>query len=495
MTKKKPAIPTNNPLVEFQNRYGVPSPEEGSVRFVREILGAVPDPWQEVVLRAYGRQERGISVRSCHGVGKTTVAAWCVIHQILTRFPQKTVLTAPTSSQLFDALWAEVNKWMDRLPDQLRVLLEAKADRIELLIKPKESFVSARTSRAEKPEAMQGVHDAYVLLIADEASGVPEPIFEAASGSMSGINCTTLLCSNPVKSSGFFYDTHHKLKPHWVTVHVSAADSPRVSQEYVDDMARRYGENSSAYFIRVLGEFPRADDDTIIPMDLTETALRRDVDMIQNPSISWGVDVARFGGDKSALCKRHGNVVPEPVRTWRNLDTMQLTGAIKAEYDACDFKERPTEILVDVIGIGAGVVDRLRELGLPCRGINVSESPSMGEHYMNLRAELWFKAKQWLAARDCRLPDDSQDIKPGERGLTDELISVRYEFASSGKIKVEAKDAMKKRGFDSPDRADAFVLTFAGTAATGIHGGRKNWGKAIKRGLKGISNVGYRKVS
>jgi phage terminase large subunit len=462
----------NNPFAEFLRDYG-----SDSVRFVQEVLGVTPDPWQVTILRWYDAKERRISVRSGHGVGKSTVIAWILIHHQITRLPQKSVVTAPTSAQLFDALFAEMKTWILRLPKPLQLLLEVKQDRVALKSAPDESFISARTSRAEQPEALQGVHSEHVLLVADEASGVPEKVFEAAAGSMSGEHATTILLGNPVRGSGFFYDTHHRLSNTWKTLRVSCHDSPRVSKAFIADMAARYGEESNAYRIRVLGEFPLTDDDTVISLELVEAAVRRDV--TQNPSapIVWGVDVARFGGDSNALAKRQANVLLEPIRLWKGRDLMQSTGLIKAEWDACEIKDRPAEILVDSIGLGAGVVDRLRELNLPCRGINVSESPAMGETYANLRAELWFKARQWLSARDCSLPEDEE--------LRACLVTPKYKFTSSGKIQIESKEDMKKRGLPSPDAADAFVLTLASDAAIGIHGRdyASNWAKPLKRGL------------
>jgi len=169
--------------------------------------------------------------------------------------------------------------------------------------------------------------------------------------------------------------------------------------------------------------------------------------------------------------------VLEPVRRWRGLDLMQLTGAVVAEYEALSHEERPVEILVDSIGLGAGVVDRLRELNLPARGINVSESPAMGGTYRNLRAELWYKAKAWFEKRDCKLPKDEQ--------LVSELATVRYKFSSNGKTQVEGKDEIRRRGLASPDLADAFVLTFASDAATVTYGASYNspWSKPIRRAI------------
>jgi hypothetical protein len=160
------------------------------------------------------------------------------------------------------------------------------------------------------------------------------------------------------------------------------------------------------------------------------------------------------------------------IKTWRNLDLMQLCGAVKAEYDISDPK--PESIMVDAIGMGAGVVDRLRELGLPILGINVSESPSIG-NYRNLRAELWYRARDWLNKRDCKIPKDAT--------LIAELTSARYLFSSAGKVQVESKEDMKRRGIPSPDIADAFCLTFAAPEAGFINGANLTWNKPVRRSL------------
>ena len=446
--------------------------------FVREVLGVDPDPWQVEFLEAISRGERKISVRSGHGVGKSTVASWAMIWYMLTRGPAKIVVTAPTSSQLYDALFAELKRWVKELPNAWGDRLEVKTDRIEMRAAPQESFISARTSRAEQPEALQGVHSDHVMLVADEASGIPESVFEAAAGSMSGHNAVTILLGNPTKSSGFFFDTHNRLKDEWWTRRVSCYDSKRVSDAYIKDMASRYGEESNAFRVRVLGEFPRTDDDTLIGVELVDSAFHRDVETTDTQTV-WGLDVARFGTDATALAKRRGNAVTE-IRKWRGLDLMQTTGAVVAEYEAMKPEDRPVEILVDSIGLGAGVVDRLRELNLPARGINVAESPAMGTIYVNLRAELWGKMKAWLEKRDCKIPKDES--------LLAELVSPRYSFNSNGKMKLESKDEMRKRGIGSPDMADALALTFASDAGTALYGKAYNsqWGKPIKRNLRAV---------
>lgn len=462
-------------MKDFDERYAY-----NSRLFVREVFNAEPELWQDMVLDKYDKGEKRISIRSGHGVGKTTLLAWLMVHHLLFRFPQKTVVTAPTSNQLWDALWAEFHKWLNRLPPELFVLLEIKAERVELKEAPKESFVTARTSRAEQPEALAGVHEDHVLLIADEASGIPDPVFEAASGSMSTPSAITILAGNPVRSTGFFHDTHTKLADIWFTLRVPCSASTRVDPNYVKEMGERYGVESNAYRVRVLGEFPLADDDTVIPRELLTSAMMRDVKPITSHAPIWGVDPAHTGADRSALAKRRANVLME-VKFWSGLDTMQLAGRIKIEWDATPEKDRPSVICVDSIGIGAGVADRLKELGLPVRSVNVSENAAIKEQYTRLRSELWFAMRVWFARRDVRLPNDED--------LVEELATPRFQITPAGKIQVEDKKKIKASGRlrgRSPDLAEALMMTFAGEATALLHGRTRDWKKPLKRNIRGI---------
>ena len=460
-------------MIEFTQRYA-----RSPTLFVREVLGVEPLDYQAEFLEAIASGERKISIRSGHGTGKSTAASWAMLWYFLMHYPNKVVVTAPTSSQLFDALFAEMKRWINELPDAFKEVLNVKSDRVEHTAAPSEMFISARTSRAETPEALAGVHSEHVMLIVDEASGVPEQVFEAAAGSMSGHNATTIMLSNPTRSSGTFFESQNRLAGSWWTRRWSCVDSPLVSDEFVEEMKLRYGEDSNAFRIRVLGEFPQADDDTIIPFHLVETATHRDIEGDSDLPSVWGLDVSRFGNDKTALCKRQGSVVTE-IRSWAGLDLMQTVGRVVAEYEALLPSKQPREILVDSIGLGSGVVDRLRELGLPVRGINVAEAPSMGATYLNLRSELWFKTKAWFEDRACKLPKDDQ--------LVAELTGIRYSFTSSGKMKAESKDEMRKRGLASPDLADALCLTMASDAATALSGAFSSWKGEIKRNLRGIA--------
>lgn len=466
-----------NPVLAFVVRY-----RNDILGFVRNVLKAEPTPDQVDFLLAVQRGERRVSIRAGHGVGKSTSCSWAAIWHILIRFPQKTVATAPTAGQLFDAFFSELKSWIAKLPDVLKSLLEVQSDRILLRAAPERSFISARTSSADKPEALAGIHSENVLIICDEASAIPEPVFESAKGSMSGHTAMTVLIGNPTRNAGLFFQTHHELKHRWHTLHWSCLNSPMVNQDFVQEIIDTYGEESNQYRVRVLGEFAKRDDDVLISADLVDDAMDRDITLDPDAPLMYGLDVARFGDDRSVLCKRVGNVVTG-FKVWRNLDLMSLTGAVVNELreDGIDPEgnARPHEIMVDSIGLGSGVADRLRELGFNCRDVNVSESAALNPRAAKMRDDLWLSLRDWLRARACKLPKDTE--------LRAELVSPTYGFASNGKLKVEGKNELKKRIRRSPDLADALCLTFGALAAAiGGRGARWAPGKALKRKIKGV---------
>jgi hypothetical protein len=252
-------------------------------------------------------------------------------------------------------------------------------------------------------------------------------------------------------------------------MHVSCKDNPLVSEDFIRQIAATYGEASNAYRVRVLGEFSLRDDDSLIAADLVDAAMCRDIVINTNEPIVYGCDIARFGGDRTVLMKRQGNVVLG-YKYWSGEDLMGTVGRIVHEASM----DKPAEILVDTIGLGGGVADRLRELGHKVIDVNVSESVAMNQSASRLRDELWLAVKSWLETRAVKLPKDDD--------LRQELIAPTYTFTSNGKIKVEAKADLKRRGMRSPDLADALACTFAGNA--GIVGGRSSpWikGKPLLR--------------
>jgi phage terminase large subunit len=426
----------------------------GPALFAQEVLGAKPTDQQWEASRALVERRR-VSIRSGHGTGKSAFMAWAVLWGLSCWHPIKIPVTAPTAHQLGDVLWAEIALWLRKMPDGLKREFEWKSEQVARVDAPREAFAVARTSRPEQPEALQGFHSENILFVIDEASGIPEAVFQVAEGALSTDGAFVIMAANPTRMEGYFFESHHKMRDRWAALHWNGEDSPLVSRDYVADMAAKYGVESAIYKIRVRGDFA-GNPDGIIPLDLIEAATDRDIR--QSGPERWGLDVARFGEDRTALAKRSGNTVADPVKWWRGKDTMQVAGLVKLEYEAA--KVKPEAICVDVIGLGAGVVDRMKELGLPVIGINVAESPSVQDRYERLRDELWFRVRDWFAARDVRIVQDD--------ALAAELTLPTFTIRSSGKIKVEGKDDLKRRGVTSPDLADAFCLTFADGLAPGM---------------------------
>ena len=456
--------------------WGYKAPE----RFFEIVLGVEVHDWQREVLRAYGRGDRQITIVACHGPGKTFIVAGLAWFQLICWYPQKTVITAPSKNQLEDALWGEIMK-MSRwdpdkkvgLPAEIRALYDITKARIEVKGPTEMSFASARTARAENPEAMQGIHcqGGRVLLIADEASGVSDKVFAAAHGSMSGENCTTILIGNGTRDSGYFFETHHgEGASKWTKFQVGWQDSPLVSKEFEQKIALEYGRDSNQYRIRVEGKFPISGASTIVPRGWVDDALKRYVDpgALPLPCV-WGLDVA--GGGKhaegsNALVKRTELEVKPDMLYWPGDDPMQVSARVKQEFDRTPVPERPRTIMIDSIGIGGGVYSRLRELGLPVRAVNVSETRGIDQtRYVNLRIKLWWRGREWFGRRACKMPEcDGSCVRMQRdrcihRLLRSELSAVQYEVVG-GRMKCEGKKFVAQRTGLKLDLVDAFMLTF-----------------------------------
>lgn len=440
--------------------------------FITEILGVTHiEDWQREVIEALDSGETKISIRSGHGVGKTALCSWLALHFVLFRDDVKVIVTSPSFKQLTDGLIPEVNKWRSRLPEWMGNQLELTSDRLTRKPNIKNNFISFRTARKENPEALAGVHAQHVLIIVDEASGVDEVIYETGQGALSTKGAIAVLIGNPTKPSGFFYKTQTSLADLWWTRKVSCLDSTRVDQAYIDSQARTYGYDSREFAVRVLGEFPASGADAIIPRAFVESAVGREVHPIHSNRV-WGVDPGR-GGDPTGFVVRNANTIYEASEL-RYADVMRVAGWVKNRWDTTKLPLRPEQIFVDSIGLGAGVADRLLELGLPVVHVNVSEVAAMRDRYMRLRSEIWYAARAFFERKDVSINPDIVLLNQ----LVEELSSVEQVIMSNGKIDVQSKEAMKKAGMPSPNLADALCLTFAydGAINSGAYSARDSWG-------------------
>ena len=245
------------------------------VPFVRNVLDVSPDDWQVDALRGLGSNAR-VSIRSGHGVGKTALEAWAVCWFLFTRPYPKIPCTAPTQQQLFDILWPEISKWLKRSP-LLNDLFEWQKTKITNKCFPERWFATART--ASKSENMAGFHEEHLLFICDEASGIDDSIYETIEGALTTEDAKLLLCGNPTKNSGVFKRSFFEDRELYYTAKVSCMDTHRVADQYSQRLIKQYGLDSDVVRVRVLGEFPKAEPDGLIPLELVEAAKKNSLNL------------------------------------------------------------------------------------------------------------------------------------------------------------------------------------------------------------------------
>ena len=434
--------------------------------FVKDIIQATPDKEQAKILESVAKNQL-TTVRSGHGVGKSTVEAWVVIWFLLTRPFPKIPCTAPTQHQLFDILWAEISKWIRNNPILQKDLIWTK-EKVYIKGYPEEWFAVART--ASKPDALQGFHAEEVLYIIDEASGVDDKIFEPVLGALSTSGARLLMCGNPTQLSGFFYDSHHKNRASYTTFHIDGRNSSRVSQDFVQTIIRMYGEDSDVFRVRVAGEFPLQEEDIFIPLSLVEHSIMTEYSIPQQPTLLHiGADIARFGDDKTVI----GYKVNEKVTFYkkrRGQDTMKTADDIVLLGEELMKRYSYTEsipIKIDDGGVGGGVVDRLRQIkrNQPERFWWMEIYPvKFGQriqhkHYYDSTTYMMAVVKKLLQLLDEQgNPKPIELILPNDDDMAAQLSGRKYFLTENSKIKIESKKEMKKRGRPSPDEADCILL-------------------------------------
>jgi hypothetical protein len=421
--------------------------------FVTRVIGANPTAQQAQILKALDQGKRRIAVRSGHGVGKSALLSWILLWWLSTRPASIIPCTAPTAHQLEDILWGEIGRWRQKMRPPFRDLLQVGRNWVRHQGAPDSWFAVGRTSRKGNPEALQGFHGEHLAFLIDEASGIDDEVFEVAEGALSTPGSLVVMAGNPTRREGAFYRAFHSDRAHWSTFCLPSSGSTLVAPEYSQRMAARYGEDSDIYRVRVLGEFPSSEPDALIGLATVEAAVRNELAPETEHPVVLGVDVARFGDDETVILRRRGPVV-EQIECYRGLDTMETSGrAIKAARH-----HRASTVFVDVVGIGAGVADRLREMKLYVHPVNVAERAHDTERFDDLRSELWWRVRDWLESGEAVLPDDEE--------LVAQLSTIKYGVTSNGRIRIESKRERKHRGLCSPDRADALMMTFAAPAVS-----------------------------
>lgn len=431
-------------FVRFVIPWGEPGPLEHQTG---------PDVWQEKILKEIGEQLKAdkdeavnIATTSGHGIGKSALVAWLILWFISTRPHPQIVVTANTREQLLKKTFRELAVWHKKAIHSH--WFKWTATKFYHVDHPETWFAAAVPWSAENPEAFAGTHAEHVLVIFDEASGIDDIIWEVTEGAMTTKGAAWLAFGNPTRNSGRFRECFGRFQHRWTTYRVDSRTAKMATNKtQIEQWIADYGEDSDFVRIRVKGEFPRAGNTQFIPGDLVERAVRNNPP--ENPLATkvLSVDVARFGDDQTVFCMRAGSVVL-PLRKFRELDTMQVASLV-AE---CINDWEPDCTFVDGGGLGAGVVDRLRQLNYRVIDVQAGSSPDDKEKYANKRAEMWGRMRDWLKG-DVKIPDDD--------GLKSALIGSEYGYTTKMAIQLEKKEDMKKRGLASPDEGDALAMGFA----------------------------------
>ncbi|MEI7876063.1 MAG: terminase [Alphaproteobacteria bacterium] len=426
-----------------------------------------PEAWQADVLREIRQQLRArsgpvrVAVASGHGVGKSALVAWLLLWASATVPSTRGVVTANTETQLKTKTWAELGKWHGLVTTHDFNELGATSLASRLPVPEGAGRIDVVPWAAHNAEAFAGLHNkgSRILVVFDEASAIADAIWETAEGALTDADTEIIWIAfgNPTRTAGRFFECFNRFRARW---HTQQVDSRAVSLTDKQQLARwvaDYGEDSDFVRVRVRGQFPRAGSMQFIDTELVELAMKRPVDPAThqlNPLV-MGVDVARFGDDRSVIVLRRGfDARTWPMEKHQGLDLMTLAARV-AERAAA---EGVRAVFVDEGGIGAGVVDRLRQLGVPfVFGVHFGGKPETWDaegakpKYANKRAEMWGNMKAWLA--QASLPEDPE--------LRADLTGCEYGYDGSQAIQLEKKADMKKRGLASPDIGDALALTFA----------------------------------
>ena len=433
-----------------------------------------PRRWQREVLRDLGdhiARNKGVAspemlreaIAAGRGIGKSALVSWLILWMLTTRIGSTVIVSANSEAQLRSVTWGELTKWSTMIINahwweiSATRLMPAKwlTDIVERDLKVGTRYWNAegRLWSEENPDSYAGAHNHLgMMLILDEASGIPDQIWQVAAGFFTEPvpDRYWMVFSNPRRNSGYFFECFNAKRDFWKTKNIDARSVEGTDQAVYRQIIEEYGEDSPQVRIEVLGEFPLADDDQFIPASHVDEAMKRPRYNDETAPIVIGIDPARSGMDSTVIAIRQGRDLLE-IRRYNNQDTMQTVGCIIEAIE--EFK--PTLTVIDEGGLGYGILDRLNEQRYKVRGVNFAWASKMPVMYLNKRAELWGAMRDWI--KSAHLPND--------RRLKADLTGVQQKMTSSGAIQLESKKDMRARGLASPDAADAIAVTFAFSVA------------------------------
>ncbi len=434
--------------------------------FAKAVLGSKLYAWQERVLWDLDLPG-AVALRAANGSGKTAIVAASAALWHAAAFPGSlTICTASVfrqvSEQLFPTLHRHAGKFPGGVFNSTDVTL-ANGSKI---------FGFA----TDTPEKFEGWHGENLLMICDEAKGVPNGIFESIERCQP---TRLLLMSSPGGCSGFFYDAFNSRRKFFRQHTVTAFDCPYISPEWIQSQIEKYGEQHPLIRSMIFGEFMSGGEDgSVIPLSFVERCLASPPAFVNDGTVSAFCDFAA-GGDENCLAVRRGNRV-QIVAAWREPDTMKAVGRFIQL-----FREQGLtagQISADEGGLGIAICDRLAESDWPIQRVNNGSTPNNPAAYANRGAEIWFEGRTQIERGQIILPDDKE--------LVAQLTARRGWPDSRGRLALESKQDMRSRGLPSPDRADAILgamqcATVSAAAAVFVQSGRA----IALRGLCGMSRA------
>lgn len=459
-----------------------------------------PDEWQRLHLKEIGEKLRNDphmpvqeAIGSGHGIGKSADASWLILWALCTFELTRGVVTANTENQLRTKTWAELAKWHRLLICKEWFTFTATAIYSSDPSLEKEWRVDAIPWSERNTEAFAGLHNKgkRLFVMFDEASAIPDVIWEVTEGALTDADTEIIWCvrGNPTRNTGRFRECFGRNKHRWSIHQIDSRTVRMTNKEQIQKWVEDYGEDSDFVRVRVRGQFPRAGSMQLIPSDVVEAAMKREVTALRSDPVVLGVDVARFGDDQSVIAPRQGrDAKSRPWRRFRGMDTMTLASEVHAEA----WKYRADAIFVDGGGMGAGVVDRLEQLSLPpgCmlyevnfggRAVTTGRVSDGGAACANKSTQMWWDMANWCKRGG--LPDEQE--------IEDDLCGREYGYNGDNEIMVEKKKDMKKRGLSSPDNGDALALTFALPVAAKAMQAQEEEMRHAKSGRSRNATTGY----
>lgn len=429
-----------------------------------------PRTWQLKMLRKFAAHIRANKQReafevlraataSGRGIGKSALVSWLILWMLTTRIGSTTIVSANSEAQLRSVTWAEITKWLALMINShwfevsATRLMPAKwiAELVERDLKKGTRYwsVEGRLWSEENPDAYAGVHNHDgVMVIFDEASGIPDPIWAVTSGFFTENTPNRFWCafSNPRRNEGYFFECFNVKRAFWQTENIDAREVEDTDKAVYQQIIDEYGADSPQARVEVYGQFPLEGDDQFIGPSLVQAAMERPRWKDETAPIVLGVDPARSGSDSTVIVARQGRDIIA-IKRYKGDDTMTTVGRV---IDAIE-EFNPVFTVIDEGGLGYGVLDRLKEQRYKVRGVNFGWKAKNPVMWGNKRAELWGTMRDWL--REGCIPNDRQ--------LLTDLCGPTQKPNSSGTIFLEGKKEMRSRGLASPDAADALAVTFA----------------------------------